>query len=227
MLSPLPRPRALVFDWDNTLVDSWLCIQQTYNATFRHFGLPEWDMAQTRAQVAASMRDSFPTMFGERWPEAAQVFSAAFAAIHLEYLAPLPGAAALVEALAATDLALAVVSNKRGHFLRAEAEALGWSGHFVRLVGAEDAPRDKPDPAAVELALAGTGLSLSPEVWFIGDATVDIECAMRSGCTPVLLRPEPPRPGEFVAEPARTVADCRALAGLLADVAVPIPSEWC
>jgi len=223
----VPRPRALVFDWDNTLVDSWLCIQHTYNATFRHFGLPEWDMSQTRAHVAASLRDSFPAMFGARWQEAAEVFSAAFAAIHLDHLAPLPGAAALLEALAATDVILAVVSNKRGHFLRREAEVLGWSDHFVRLVGAEDAPADKPDPAAVTLALAGTGLSLSPEVWFIGDATVDIECAVRAGCTPVLLRPEPPRPGEFPAAPARVVTDCRALGALLVEVAVPIAPEWC
>ena len=227
MPASLPRPRAILFDWDNTLVDSWLCIQHTYNATFRHFDMPEWDLAQTKGHVAASMRDSFPAMFGERWQEAARVFSAAFAAIHLDHLAPLPGAARLVTGLAEAGVTLAVVSNKRGHFLRAEAEALGWSGHFARLVGAEDAPADKPDPAAVALALDGTGLAPSPEVWFVGDATVDIECAVRAGCTPVLLRPEPPRPGEFVAAPARVVPDCPALAALLAEVAIPIAPEWC
>lgn len=227
MPSSLPRPRGLVFDWDNTLVDSWLCIQKTYNATFRHFGLPEWSMEETKGQVAASMRDSFPTMFGERWSEARDVFSDAFAGIHLDHLVPLPGAAALLDALAESDLVLAVVSNKRGHFLRKEAEALGWTGYFSRLVGAEDAEADKPDPASVRLALEGTGLDLGPEVWFVGDSPVDILCAANSGCSSVLLRPEAPRPGEFPVAPARVLGDCRALGDLLCELSVPIAPKWC
>jgi len=227
MSSPLPQPRGLVFDWDNTLVDSWLCIQKTYNATFRHFGLPEWSMEETKGQVAASMRDSFPKMFGERWPEAREVFSNAFAEIHLDHLVPLPGAAALLEALAESGLILAVVSNKRGYFLRKEAEALGWTGYFSNLVGAEDATADKPDPASVRLALDGTGLDLGPDVWFIGDSPVDILCAANSGCSSVLLRPEAPRPGEFAVAPARVLGDCRALGDLLCELSVPIAPKWC
>lgn len=222
----LPQPRGLVFDWDNTLVDSWLCIQKTYNATFRHFGLPEWSMEQTKGQVAASMRDSFPQMFGERWPEAREVFSAAFAEIHLDHLVPLPGAAALLDALAETGLVLAVVSNKRGNFLRKEAEALGWTGYFSRLVGAEDAEADKPDPASVRLALDGTGLDLGRDVWFIGDSPVDILCADKSGCSSVLLRPEAPRPDEFSVAPDRVLGDCRALGDLLCELSVPIAPKW-
>jgi len=227
MPSPLPRPRALVFDWDNTLVDSWLCIQETYNATFRHFGMPDWSLEETKGQVAASMRDSFPVMFGERWLEAREVFSNAFAAIHLDYLVPLPGSAALIEALADADIVLAVVSNKRGTFLRKEAEALGWTEYFSRLVGAEDAEADKPDPAAVRLALAGTGMELGPDVWFVGDSPVDILCAANAGCTPVLLRPDAPRPGEFAVAPARVLDDCRALGDLLCELSVPIAPKWC
>ena len=41
---PLTRPRAVIFDWDNTLVDSWVCIRESYNMTFRHFGMPEWSL---------------------------------------------------------------------------------------------------------------------------------------------------------------------------------------
>ncbi|CCG43131.1 HAD family hydrolase [Magnetospirillum molischianum] len=223
----LPPPRALVFDWDNTLVDSWLCIQKTYNATFRHFGLPDWSMEETKGQVAASMRDSFPAMFGDRWPEAREVFSNAFAEIHLDHLAPLPDAAALLEALAETDLVLAVVSNKRGHFLRKEAEVLGWTDYFSRLVGAEDAAADKPDAASVLLALDGTGVNLGPDVWFIGDSPVDIQCAVNAGCSPVLLRPEPPRPGEFPVAPPHVLDGCRSLGNLLCELSVPIALKWC
>jgi phosphoglycolate phosphatase len=41
--------------------------------------------------------------------------------------------------------------------LRREAAALDWERYFARLVGAQDAAADKPDRAAVDLALAGSG----------------------------------------------------------------------
>jgi len=217
-MTRLPTPSALVFDWDNTLVDSWVCIRETYNATFRHFGMPLWTMEETRTHVAASMRDSFPMMFGERWEEAREVFTTTFRSIHLDHLAPLPGAPALLERLRDRGLPLAVVSNKRGPFLRKEADVLGWTGYFCGLVGADDAHADKPDPAPVHMALAPSGVAVSPAVWFVGDSPIDIECAVKCGCTAVLMRPEPPRPGEFSYPPAQILTSCEALAALLDEV---------
>ena len=100
--------------------------------------------------------------------------------------------------LAATDgLILGVVSNKTGRFLRAEAESLGWTPLFHRLVGATDAPRDKPARDPVDLALAESGLVAGPDVWFVGDTDIDLLCAVTAGCTPVLIREDPPAAGEF------------------------------
>ena len=50
----LPPPRALIFDWDNTLVDTWAVITTCYNATFAHFGMPPWTEAETRARAHQS-----------------------------------------------------------------------------------------------------------------------------------------------------------------------------
>ena len=222
-MTALPRPRALVFDWDNTLVDSWVCIQESYNLMFRHFGMAEWSLDETRANVAASMRDTFPAMFGDRWEEARDVFSAGFEAIHLSHLKPLPGAGEMLARLKDAGIALAVVSNKRGAFLRTEAEALGWTGLFGGLVGANDAEADKPHAAPVRMALAGSGIPLGGHVWFVGDMPIDMACAVNAGCTPVLLRALPPLPGEFDAHPPmRHVPDCGTLAGLVLELSVPI-----
>jgi phosphoglycolate phosphatase len=218
-----PRPRALVFDWDNTLVDSWLCIQESYNRTFRHFGMAEWSMEETRVNVAKSLRDSFPQMFGERWEEARDVFYASFEAIHMSHLRPLPGAEAMLADFAAQGLYLAVVSNKQGRFLRSEAEALGWNRYFGTLVGATDAEADKPHPSPVRMALAPAGFGPGPDVWFVGDAAIDMECGRASGCTPVLMRTEPPRVGEFDSHPPVChLSCCDAIVGLVRELAVPI-----
>jgi len=65
MSDQLPHPpKAVIFDWDNTLVDSWGTIQAALNMTFDDFGLETWTLEQTKQRVARSMRDSFPILFG-------------------------------------------------------------------------------------------------------------------------------------------------------------------
>lgn len=191
------KPKAILFDWDNTLIDSWLIIQEAMNATLEEFGLTPWTMAETRARVAKSMRDSFPILFGDAWERAGEAFYGHFEAIHLERLTPLDGAAEALKELKDAGIYLGVVSNKSGRLLRREAQHLGWDGFFGQVVGAGDAERDKPSPDPVALALAGSGVKTGDEVWFAGDAAIDLECARNAGCVGVLVREEDPREDEF------------------------------
>ena len=114
-------------------MDNWAVIAEAMNAVFDAFGMPRWSLAETKARTRASLRDSFPRMFGERAKEAGRIFSDYFAARHLAELREMPGAGDLLRRLAASGLYLGIVSNKRGRFLRLEAEHLGWTGHFIRL----------------------------------------------------------------------------------------------
>ncbi len=205
-------PRAILFDWDNTLVDTWGVIHRALATTLEAMGHKPWSLEETRKRVRASARDSFPALFGERADEAMAIFYGTFEAEHLAKLCARPGAGAMLARLAEAGLVLGVVSNKRGYLLRREAEHLGWTARFHRLVGADDARRDKPAVEAVDLALDGCGLARGPEVWFVGDTDIDMVCATRAGCRPVLLRPEPPGAGEFgESEPCFHVASCEAL----------------
>lgn len=207
-----PRPRAILFDWDNTLIDSWHAIQDAQNHTFAAFGMPPWTLAETKERVRGSMRDSYPRLFGARWLEAGRIFYERFAERHLETLAPLPGAAELLAELHAAGIALGVVSNKKGDYLREEAGRLGWLGWFHRLVGAFDAARDKPAIDPVLLALDGTGIAPGDDVWLVGDADIDLACATNAGCVPILLRAEPPTAAELASHPpVLHVTDCMAL----------------
>jgi len=216
-------PRAVIFDWDNTLVDSWGCILAAMNGTLRRMGHSEWNLDEAKDRVALSLRDSFPKLFGDRWTEARDVFYAEFEAIHIEHLKPLPGASDMLERLAGLGVTLSVVSNKNGKFLRQEAQHLGWDKWFHRLVGATDAPQDKPDAAPVAMALSDSGVDIGAHVWFCGDAEVDMHCADNSGCLPILLRQEIPRPGEFeYHRPFVHVDGCSKLADLACELLVPI-----
>ncbi len=205
-------PRAVVFDWDNMLVDTWPVIHDSMNAALAAMGHPAWSIEETRERVRRSLREAFPPLFGERWQEAREIFYRRFDAIHLERLAVCEGAEALIEALARRGIPLCVVSNKMGGNLRREAGHLGWQRHFSRLVGASDAARDKPATEPVDLALSGTGVRRDAGVWFVGDTWVDMECARNAGCTGILVRGTPPRDTEFAAFPPQAhFADCAEL----------------
>ncbi len=213
----LPPPKVILFDWDNTLVDSWAVIHHAMSATFDAMGRRPWTLEETRRNVRKSARDAFPELFGERAGEATEVFYRTYEADHLTQLKALPGAEEMLRALAdADDLLLGVVSNKRGRLLRLEAAELGWDRYFESLLAAADAARDKPAPDVVDFALSGSGVAAGPEVWFVGDTDIDILCAHNSGCLAVLLRAEQPAAGEFDALPlAGHVTDCDAFASLV------------
>jgi phosphoglycolate phosphatase len=205
--APPGRPRAVLFDWDNTLVDSWPIIHQALHEMFTAMGHTPWTLEESKARVRLSLRDSFPALFGTRWEEARRLYMAAFQAIHLERLAALAGVVELLDHLSETGCYLAVVSNKTGPVLRREAAHLGWTRYFARLGGAADAAADKPDPAPIRLALEGSGIAAGPEVWYVGDTAVDIECALNAGCVPVLLGPAKPGDAEFSRHRPRVAFD--------------------
>lgn len=190
-------PNAVIFDWDNTLVDSWPVIQDALNTTLTTFDHDPWTLEETRQRVRKSLRESFPDLFGEKWQEAADVFYKRYGEIHATTIKPIAGVSELLSELTSTGIYLGVVSNKTGDFLRKEASTLGWAKYFGHIVGANDAPRDKPASDPVHMALAGTGIEPGQNVWFVGDTDIDLECAIRADCVPVLMRAEAPNTNEF------------------------------
>ena len=209
-----PRPTAILFDWDNTLVDGWAAIAEGLAATFTAFDMPVWTETEVKARVRHSLRESFPALFGAEWERARDIFYSAVKARHLEVLRPMSGAAALVGA-AASLVPIAVVSNKQGALLRAEATQLGWAGQFKALVGAGDAAADKPDPAPMRMALDPCNVPSGPSVWYVGDTALDMEAARRAGFSAVLLGDAAHDGGIAAARPHAVFPDGHALAAWL------------
>lgn len=211
MTRPMQRPDAVLWDWDNTLVDGWAAIERGLNATFRAFAMPEWDRSQVLANVRRSLRDSFPTLFGAEWERARDIFYTEVRACHLDVLAPMPGAGAAI--LAARALGpQAVVSNKQGPLLRAEAAHLGWAAHFGALVGAGDAAADKPDAAPLRMAMMAAGVPAGAVVWYVGDTVLDMQAARAAGCVAVLLGDAAHDGGAAAAQPDLAFANATQLA---------------
>ena len=210
-----PRPRALLFDWDNTLADNWSAIGAALNAALLAMGQAPWSEAEIRLRVRVSLRESFPEMFGARWLQARWIFYDRFHAHHLDHLSALPGAGEALHTLARAGFYLGVVSNKRGDLLRREAAHLGWRDLFGRVIGAGDAPADKPAPDPAVLALEPSGIAPGREVWLVGDSGVDMACARAAGCVPVLIGPGRERVEFDDHPPERHAEDFRQLLTLV------------
>jgi phosphoglycolate phosphatase len=178
-------PAALLYDWDNTLVDAWAGVTEALNVTFSAFGMPRWTEAETKQRVRLSLGASFQAAFGAEWQRARSIFLAAMQEGHLCHLRPMPGATAALDA--GRGWPQGVVSNKDGDFLRAEVAHLGWTARFGAVVGAGDAAADKPDPAPILLALGRLGIRPGPAVWYMGDTAIDMQAARAAGVTAVLI----------------------------------------
>jgi phosphoglycolate phosphatase len=208
----MTRPRAVLFDWDNTLVDSWDTIHDALRHCFTRMGREPWTIEEVKARTRLSLAEAFPPLFGERWQEARDHYFQRFHEVHLERIKPLPGAVAMLDALAALGMPLAVVSNKTGATLRKEAAHFGWTRRFAKLVGAGDAGADKPAAAPVLLALQALGVPAGTEAWYVGDTAMDMQCAANAGCHGVLLHTDAAVDPDFERfVPALSFGDCVTL----------------
>lgn len=184
-----PKPQVILFDWDQTLVDNWQLFFQAMNYTLNHFGHESWSEQETRLRIGSSARQAFESLFKDQATEASSFYYNYVVERHLETLRPMPGAPELLEKTQQQKIPVAIVSNKRGPLLRKEISHLGWNHYFAQVVGAGDTEFDKPHTAPATHALSQLGVKEKLPIWFIGDHPVDMECAHRSGCLPILMDP--------------------------------------
>lgn len=215
-LQSLSKPKAVIFDWDNTLVDTWPLIQMAIDKTMVAMGKEPWGLEKVRDNVHKSMRESFPAIFGDDWVKAGDIYRNAYREIHLQEINFLSNSLNLINKLSEMNILQCVVSNKMGVTLRKEAAKIDADKHFFSLIGAMDASFDKPSRDPVDLALLGSDINPDKdEVWFIGDTVSDVNCAYNSGCTPIVY-------GCVEGELSKTISDEFAAKGKDGSGALPV-----
>jgi len=184
---PKKLPKAILFDWDNTLVDTWRVAYESMNMALETLGYKTITIQEFWTKPHLSLKDSSRELFGDFFEEGERIFYESVKKLHLKTLATLQGAESLLDDLKSRDIYMGVVSNKDGHLLRKEVEHIGWKAHFHQVVGSRDAEEDKPSHLPVIVALQKSTVTPSHDVWFVGDSIVDVHCARASGCVPVVV----------------------------------------
>jgi phosphoglycolate phosphatase len=181
---PDPQPvvlRAVLFDFDGTLADSYPAIAASVNHVRAGCGLPPLTVEQVRPHVGRGPERLMETTVGQG-SVAANV--AAYRAHHPSVMREgtrlLPGAAVALKELQRRGLMLGVCSNKPVEFTR---KLLGWldlSDRFAVVLGPEDVPNPKPAPDMLQLALRR--LDVAPaDALYVGDMVVDVETGRAAG----------------------------------------------
>ena len=83
MINPIVKfsPKAILFDWDNTLVNNWDPIIISYNETLKSLGLKKLSKEETLKNAKYSLRETFPNLFKDDWKKAREIFYKTFTKI--------------------------------------------------------------------------------------------------------------------------------------------------
>jgi phosphoglycolate phosphatase len=171
-------PRAVLFDWDGTLVDSAERTFRCYTEIFSAHGIA-FDRARFESTYSPDWYRTYEQVGlpPERWADADARWIACYEAAPGALVA---GARQALERLAARGVVLGVVSSGDGERVRAEMAALDVARHFATAVCGGETARRKPHPEPLLVALER--LAVPPaECAYVGDSPEDVAMAKAAG----------------------------------------------
>ena len=185
---------TVAFDLDGTLVDTAPDLIGALNLCLADEGLAPVPLASARHLVGRGARFLIERGFAAGGvaldPERAQRLFEQFLAVYRGRIAeesrPFPGCLEALDALAADGATLAVCTNKHTDLSLALLNALGLTGRFATVVGADLVPIGKPDPASLLLTVERAGGDRRRAI-LVGDAATDTGAARNAGVPSVVV----------------------------------------
>ena len=188
-VTALPRPAAVIFDLDGTLVDTVDTRIDAWVDTFREVGIPTdrdtlvpligLDGRRLAKEVAALAGQ--PIDFDRS--ESIDKRSGEIYERRNTGPRPLPGVRQLIDTIEAAGLPWSIATSSRKDQVGTSVAALGLE-HEPRIVDASRVEHAKPEPDL--LLKAAEELAIDPgRCWYIGDSTWDMVAAAAAGMIPI------------------------------------------
>jgi pyrophosphatase PpaX len=200
--------RAVLFDWDGTLLNSFAADTRAYLTMFAGLGIewtaedlyrnysPNWYRVYRAARIKRA-----------RWDEANRLWREAYGRENPRLL---PGARALLQLLA-KQFTLGIVTSGDGDRVRLQLKNLDLAKYFSAVVCSEDTVMKKPHPAPLRRVLSLLRISAKDAV-YVGDSPQDMEMSQRAGVRAVgVFGPFPTADGLRAAKPVLLLNSVREL----------------
>ena len=204
--------RAVLLDWDGTLLDSYRANSGAYLEVFRSLGIP-WGLAEFERHYspdghAICRAAGIPR---ERWHEVDQLWRHYY---RPEEARLVPGARTVLRRLEKKFTLALVTSGDRARVMK-QLRFLRLRRHFEVCVCAEDAPRHKPHPAPLRAAMRH--LRVAPaECLYAGDTAEDVEMSRSARVSVVgVLGPFPTHARLRATRPDALISSVRELPAML------------
>ena len=175
--------KAILFDFDGTLVDTSEGIIQTFNSVMSRFGLHPWP----RRRITAGIGKPLATLFKEIRPECRpfqlQEMLKAYEELAREEdpkkVRLQPNVRRTLTSLS-ESVQMGVVTSRRGRGARRILRRFELEGYFSAIIGIESVERPKPDAQPLRLALELLRVP-AEEALMVGDTLDDVRSARNAG----------------------------------------------
>lgn len=178
------KPRAILFDFDLTLVDSSAAIIECANHALRAMNYPTRTPAEIAATIGLPPRKTFPIFTGQSDPHLMDAYLKHWVAradeVTLEMVTLYDPVPSVLAKIRQKGLKTAIVSTRFRYRIQAILAHRNLPNAVDLIVGGEDVASHKPDPEGLKLALAK--LDVEPrDAVYVGDHEVDAQAASRAG----------------------------------------------
>ncbi|NLD06303.1 MAG: HAD-IA family hydrolase [Synergistaceae bacterium] len=175
----IKKIKAVLFDFDMTLVDSSYAIHHCTNLLASHLGFDQISREKVLSAIGLTIEDSWQMYWGDFRQEWVDFYRANYREEEQARLKLFPNTLSTLERLREMGIKIGVVSNRR--FAKRPVEFMGLTPMLDVVVGLEDVERAKPEPDSLLKAFGILGIQPS---WglYAGDTDIDMMTTIAAGC---------------------------------------------
>ena len=200
----MKTPRAIIFDWDGTIVDTSEASYRCYVRLFESYSMP-FDRDTYARTYSPNWYHTFRCLglAEKHWDEADKRWLAYFAEEKIELI---DGAGEVIAAITARGIAAGIVtSGSRDRVIR-ELHAYGLAPHFSHCVFGSDVTNKKPHPEGLLVCLDRLGVC-AEDAMYVGDSPEDVSMAKAAGVFSVAVPGSYPNREALIAVGADVVVE--------------------
>lgn len=182
--------KGILFDWDNTLVESRSSLVAAINEVLSRYGLRDWEFEKQKRDPNLSFKDNFIHIFGDDADDAYNQYREVYLRIMPNMITVFPYVREVLELFVQKNIPMFIVSNKERILLEKEKDILLSEYVFQNVVCGHEAAHDKPHPIQILYALKDFCAEddVTPEhFWMVGDSPMDSKAAIDAGVLPIRI----------------------------------------